>query len=56
MPANAVSYYNRIDLGMFLCILELCLTHNNIDFERTLFLDDGADREYTKSAEYIIHN
>lgn len=54
MPANAVSYYNRIDLGIFLCILELCMAHNNIDFERVLFVDDGADREYTKSAEYRI--
>ncbi len=52
MPAKAGSYYNRIDLGIFLCILELCMAHNNIDFERTLFIDDGADREYTKSAEY----
>lgn len=54
MPANAVSYYNRIDVGIFLCILELCMAHNNINFERTLFVDDGADREYTKSAEYTI--
>lgn len=54
MPANAVSYYNRIDLGIFLCILELCMAHNDIAFERTLFPDDGADREYTKSAEYRI--
>ncbi len=54
MPANAVSYYNRIDLGIFLCILELCMAKNHIEFERTLFVDDGADREYTKSAEYRI--
>jgi len=54
MPAKAVSYYNRIDIGIFLCILELCMLHNNINFERTLFVDDGTDREYTKSAEYQI--
>ena len=54
MPANAVSYYNRIDLGIFLCILELCMAKNGIDFERTLFVDDGADKEYIKSAEYRI--
>ena len=54
MPANAVSYYNRIDLGIYLCILELCMAHNNISFERTLFYDDGDDREYTRSAEYRI--
>ena len=54
MPAKAVSYFNRIDLGIFLCILELCMVHNNINFNRTLFIDDGDDREYTKSAEYRI--
>lgn len=54
MPANAVSYYNRIDLGIFLCILELCMAKNGIGFERTLFIDDGADKEYIKSAEYRI--
>ena len=54
MPAKAVSYYNRIDIGIFLCILELCMAHNNISFERALFVDDGADIEYTKAAEYYI--
>lgn len=54
MPAKAVSYYNRIDIGIYLCILELCMAHNDVNFERTLFLDDGTDREYTKSAEYRI--
>ena len=54
MPANAVSYYNRIDIGIFLCILELCMAEKGIAFERTLFVDDGADREYTKSAEYKV--
>lgn len=56
MPADAVSYYNRIDIGIFLCILELCLEHNNFKFERTLFLDSGLDNEYTRSAKYIIYN
>lgn len=54
MPAGAVSYYNRIDIGIFFCILELCMVHNGIAFERTLFVDDGSDGEYTKAAEYCI--
>ena len=54
MPAKAASYYNRIDLGIFLCILELCMAHDGIIFERKLYLDDGEDREYTISAEYLI--
>ena len=54
MPASAVSYFNRIDIGIFLCILEICMEKNGIAFERTLFPDDGADREFTKSAEYRL--
>ncbi|MBP9989144.1 MAG: nitroreductase, partial [Ruminococcus sp.] len=54
MPANAVSYFNRIDVGIYLCILEICMEKNNITFERELFPDDGADKEYTKSAKYYI--
>ena len=54
MPESSVSYYNRIDVGIFLCILEICLEQSGIAFTRTLFTDDGADREYTKSAEYVL--
>lgn len=54
MPENLVSYYNRIDIGIYLCILEICMEKNNIAFKRQLFVDDGADREFTKSAEYLL--
>lgn len=54
MPANAVSYFNRIDIGIYLCILEICMEKNGIAFERELFPDDGADREFTKAAQYRI--
>lgn len=36
MPAALVPYYNRIDIGIFLLVLELCLAHECIGFERTL--------------------
>ena len=54
MPAAAVSYYNRIDLGIFLCFLELCLDHGNIPYTKELFTDDGSDREYTLNAVYHL--
>ena len=54
MPANAVSYYNRIDMGIFLLFLDLCLNHNNIDFEKELFVDDGNANEYNLNAKYTI--
>ncbi len=55
MPAAAVAYYNRIDIGIYLCFLELCLTEKGIVFSRQLFPDDaGDDVEYSKVAEYSV--
>lgn len=55
MPADKVAYYNRIDIGIFLLFLELCLEHEGISFERKLFSDDGdKDRESTLIAEYNL--
>ena len=55
MPAAAVAYYNRIDIGIYLCFLELCLTKKEIVFSRQLFPDDaGDDIEYSKVAEYSV--
>lgn len=54
MPAASVSYFNRIDIGIFLCFLEICMDYRGIAFKRTLYTDDGADREYTLSARYEL--
>ena len=55
MPFVLVSYYNHIDAGIYLCILELCMAHGSIAFARELFVDaiDSKD-EYTKIAEYTL--
>ena len=55
MPAAAVAYYNRIDIGIFLCFLEICMAEKGIGFERRLYIDDaGNGVEYSKVAEYDI--
>ena len=54
MPANAVSFYNRIDIGIFMCFLELCLIKQNIKFTKKLFSDYGLPNELTLNAKYII--
>lgn len=41
MPIMMVDYYNQIDIGIFLCFLELCLSKNNLKFKRTLYLEDN---------------
>ena len=52
MPADKVSYYNQIDMGIFLCFMDLCLAHEGIEYEKTLYLDDGDDAEKTLNAVY----
>ena len=43
MPADKVRYYNKIDMGIFLFMLEICLTHENYKYDRTLFEDTSDD-------------
>ncbi len=54
MPAAAVAYYNRIDIGIFLCFLEICMAEKGICFERRLYVDAGGEAEYSKVAEYSL--
>lgn len=54
LRARLYSYFNRIDIGIYLCFLEICLEKKGIRFDRTLFSDDGGGREETKIAEYRL--
>jgi len=55
MPAEKVLYYNRIDMGIFLCFLDICLKHEGKTFERKLYKDDADDTvEKILFAEYIL--
>lgn len=53
MSPAAASYFNRIDIGIFLCILELCMGEKKLSFSRELFPDTG-DPEYSRVAEYRV--
>lgn len=53
MPRDKVLYYNRIDIGIFLLFLDLCLAKDGIGYERTLYPDD-TDEEFNKVAEYKL--
>ena len=55
MPADKVRYYNKIDMGIFLFVLETCLEHENFTYERTLFADttdDGVERTLIAKYSY----
>ena len=54
MPVDKVSFYNQIDIGIFLCFLDLCLQHKAIPYEVELYTDNGLDEEKTLNAIYKI--
>jgi hypothetical protein len=54
MPVNMVIYYNQIDIGIFLCFMELCLEHNNIKYERNLYVEENHENEQNLTAIYNI--
>lgn len=55
MPVKMVTCYNRIDIGIFLCILEICMAEKGIRADRTVFVDAmDKEGEYKKVAEYEI--
>ena len=55
MPADMVPFYNRIDIGIFICFMDICLAHNGIEFEKTLYPDAGDDKEFTLNAKYRLN-
>ena len=54
MPKDRVIYYNQIDIGIFLCFLELCLENNNIEYERNLYVEENHESEQNLAAIYKI--
>ena len=55
MPADKVAHYNRIDIGIFLCFLDLCLKKNDLYFERELVTDNAKDdSEEVLTAKYTL--
>ena len=54
MPKDKVIYYNQIDIGIFLCFLELCLEHNNITYKKEIFTEKGPENENNLTAIYHV--
>ena len=53
MPVDKVMFYNRIDIGIFLYILETCLNEKGIEYQRELLPDlSDSEIEKTLSAKY----
>lgn len=54
MPSDKVSVMNRIDMGIFISFLDLCLQHENYEFSRELFVDEGSEDKLTINAKYVL--
>ena len=52
MPKDRVIYYNQIDIGIFLCFMEICLEHNNVNYKRELLVEKDHESEYNLTAIY----
>lgn len=48
-------YFNRIDMGIFLCFLELCLQHEKTPYQVELKIDDDAKQDKTLLAVYKLN-
>nr|WP_319472230.1 nitroreductase family protein [uncultured Sphaerochaeta sp.] len=53
MPEGSVLYYNQIDIGIFLYILEICMEHGGLVFARSLMFEP-SDLEKNLTAQYQI--
>ena len=54
MPKDRVIYYNQIDIGIFLCFMELCLEHNNINYKKEIFVEENHENENNLTAIYHL--
>ena len=54
MPKNLVIYYNQIDIGIFLCFMDLCLEKNNIKYNRKIYVEKDHENEKNLIATYDI--
>lgn len=52
LPFDVLKYMNQIDMGIFLCILELCLDKNQLNYQRTLFAEESVENNKLLTAVY----
>jgi hypothetical protein len=54
MPKDKVIYYNQIDIGIFLCFMELCLKKNKLNYERNIYVEKDHELEKNLIATYKL--
>ncbi len=56
MPADKVVDYNRIDMGIFLLFIELCLKQQGMAFTRIVFTDTVDETARVLTAKYTMNH
>lgn len=54
MPASKLSYYNSIDMGIFICFLDITLSQKGYMYKRSLCMEKCNDSELIDIATYNI--
>ena len=54
MPKDKVIFYNQIDIGIFLCFLELCLNKEKIEFDRIIYIEENHENSKNQAAIYKL--
>ncbi len=55
IPKAKLPFYNSIDMGIFLCFMEIALRHNQYEFKRMLCEEQRSDAEQIEIAQYTIY-
>lgn len=55
MPIDKVTYYNKIDIGIFLLFLDLTLEHENIKYTKEIYNDSKVNDETEKTLFAVYH-
>lgn len=54
IPGNKLSYYNRLNIGIMMLFIEVCLDHESRAFRRELFADFTQEEDKVLNASYLL--
>ena len=54
VPEEKITYFNKIDIGIFLLVLEVCLKKHNFSYQRKTYVDNNTVEEMALIAKYQL--
>ena len=52
MPKDKVNFYNQIDIGIFICFLDLVLDNKRINYKKEIFVEENHEAPLNKITTY----